>query len=148
MSALDPQRIASIRAKAAQAPCIASLGIELLDFSPGACRLSARRDPAFDGVQPGFHGGMLAMVSDCAAWCAIVTQTGPDERLLTTDLSVKYLNPCLTDAIVSARVIKLGRTLCPVQVELSDRDGRLAATAIVTYIRVNSLGSAGVSAGR
>ncbi len=130
---------AAIRAKIRHAPCIDSLGIQLLEFAAGTCRISARRDPAFDGVQPGFHGGLLATVADCAAWFAIVTQTGPDEPLVTTDLHVRYLNPCLSDVIAAARVIKLGRTLCPVSVELCDLQGKSVAVASVTYIRVANL---------
>lgn len=147
MSAAPSDFEAAIRAKVRHAPCIQSLGIELLDFSAGACRLSARRDPAFDGVQPGFHGGMLATVADCAAWFAIVTQTGPDEPLVTTDLHVRYLSPCLTDVVAAARVIKLGRTLCPVSVELSDTQGKSVAVASVTYIRVGNLPPAAAGGG-
>src|SRR5262245_39433994 len=109
-----------ILARARSAPCIESLGLELLECDPGRCRLSARHDPRFDGVLPGFHGGMLANVADCAAWFAIVTQTGPAETLVTTDLNIRYLAACLSDAVAEARVIKLGRTLCPVAVNLFD----------------------------
>ncbi len=136
---MSDEQTLRIQRRAAQAPCIASLGIRLLHSQPGQCRISARHDPAFDGVLPGFHGGMLANVADCAAWYAIVTQIDPDETLLTTDLHVRYLNPCLTDVIATARVIKLGRTLCPVQVELHDTNGQMVALAQVTYIRADAV---------
>lgn len=96
----------------------------------------APRDPAFHGIFPLFHGGMLAMVADCAAWFAIVTETGPDEPLLTTDLHIRYLRPCASGAVIDARVIKLGKTLCPVEVRLSDEAGELVALAQVTYMRL------------
>jgi uncharacterized protein (TIGR00369 family) len=135
---LAPERIAAILAKSRTAPCIESLGLEALEFDEGFCKLRARHDPRFDGVLRGFHGGMMAAVADCAAWFAIVTQTGPDEVMLTTDLQMRYLRPCLSDLTASARVIKLGRTLCPVQVDMHDAAGEQIATGFVTYIRINT----------
>ncbi|MBL8879499.1 MAG: PaaI family thioesterase [Phycisphaerales bacterium] len=138
---IPPQRIAAIIAKAQTAPCIDAVGIDLLEFDEGFIKLTARHDPRFNGVLPGFHGGMLAMVADCVAWFAIVTQTGPDEPLVTTDLDVRYLNPCMGDVTAEGRVIKLGKTLCPVEVRMSDAADKLVAIATVTYIRVGNLGS-------
>ncbi len=131
----------AILERSRSAPCVAALGLRVVDFDEGFCRLTARHDPAFDGLLPGFHGGMLANVCDCAAWFAIATQTGPDEKLVTTDLHVRYLNPCMGDVTVAARVIKFGRTLCPVSVELFDAGGQLVAVGDVTYIRVANLGA-------
>lgn len=136
---VSPERIAAIITKARTAPCIESAGIELREFDEGYVKLSARHDPRFNGVLPGFHGGMLAMVADCVAWFAIVTLIGPDEILVTTDLDVRYLNPCMGDVIAEGRVIKLGKTLCPVDIRMSDAAGKLVAVATVTYIRVNNL---------
>ena len=42
-----------------------------------------------------------------------------------------FLAPCLSDLTVAARVIKAGRTLCPVAVDLFDADDRLVAVAQV-----------------
>jgi uncharacterized protein (TIGR00369 family) len=137
---LDPDRLKRIQARASAAPCIGALGLILLEAEPGFCRLSARHDPRFDGVLPGFHGGMLANVADCAAWFAIVTHIGPEETLVTSDLHIRYLAPCVGDALVEARVIKLGRTLCPVAVNLFDTAGMHVAAGTVTYIRVDNLG--------
>lgn len=138
---LSAERIKAIIAKARTAPCIDAVGVDLLEFDEGYVKLTARHDARFNGVLPGFHGGMLAMVADCVAWFAIVTQTGPDEILVTTDLDVRYLNPCLGDVTAEGRVIKLGRTLCPVDIRMYDPAGKLAACATVTYIRVNNLGT-------
>lgn len=137
------ERITAIRSKAAGIPCVAALGLELVEFDLGSCRLTAVHDHRFDGTLPGFHGGMLANVADCVAWFAIVTHTGPDETLVTTDLHIRYLNACLSDVTATARVIKLGRTLCPVAVDLFDAEGRPVATGTVTYMRVDQLRAGG-----
>lgn len=129
-----------IRAACRQAPCIESLRIDLLELSAGSCRILAGYDPAFDGLNRGFfHGGMLAAVADCVAWAAIVTQTGPEERMVTTDVHLRYLNPCAGAATFTGRVIKLGRTLCPVHVDAFDPAGQHVLTGQVTYLRIEQL---------
>lgn len=137
---LDPARLQAIREKCRLAPCIASLGLELLAAEAGFARISAVHDPRYDGLLPGFHGGMLANVADCVAWFAIVTQTGPDEALVTTDLHLRYLAPCQTDVVATGRVIKLGKTLCPVEVQMFDLAGVQVAVGDVCYARVGNLG--------
>lgn len=133
---LSPERIEQVLSKSQLAPCIGSLGIDVLTLDDGFCKLTACHDPAFNGVLAGFHGGMLAMVADCAAWFAIVTETGADEPLVTTDLFIRYLSPCMGDVTAIAKVIKLGRTLCPVSVEMFDSAGKQVALAVVTYARI------------
>lgn len=117
--------------------CIESLGIEVLELDEGEARINGRHDRAFDGIGGTFHGGLLATIADCAAWFAIATRTGPAEPMLTTDLNIHYHNPCIGDVTAEGRLIKLGRTLCPVRVELFDPAGVLVATASVCYIRLS-----------
>ncbi|MBW7906982.1 MAG: PaaI family thioesterase [Phycisphaerae bacterium] len=138
---IDPGRVEAILAKCRLAPCIDSLGLRLVECDEGSCKLTARHDPRFNGLLPGFHGGMLANVADCVAWFAIVTLTGPDEPLVTTDMQLRYLGACVGDATATARVIKLGRTLCPVAIDIFDASGRHVVCGQVTYIRIAALGA-------
>ncbi len=138
---LDAARVTEILAAAKLAPCIDSLGIQFHEFGPGHCKLTARHDPRFNGLLSGFHGGMLAMVADCVAWFTIVTHTGPREPLLTTDLNTRYLSTCAGDVTAVGRLIKLGRTLCPVAVDLYEAGGKHVAHSIVTYMRLTDFPS-------
>lgn len=133
-----PDRLELLRAAARRAPCTAALGLTLVEAGEGTCRILARHDPAFDGLVPGFHGGMQAAVADCVAWYAIATVTGPEEPLVTTDLSIRYLSPAIGDLTLTGRVIKLGKTLCPVAIEAFDTAGKLVACGTVTYLRLGS----------
>lgn len=141
LESLDPIRVHEILDAAKSAPCIDALGISFQEFGPGHCKLTARHDPRFNGLLPGFHGGMLAMVADCVAWFTIVTLTGPREPLLTTDLNTRYLSPCAGDVTAVGRLIKLGRTLCPVAIDLYEAGGKHVAHAIVTYMRMTAFPS-------
>lgn len=140
---LAESRLNEIMQAVRLAPCIESLQLKLLAADEGSCRLTAPIDPRFDGLTGGFHGGMLAMVADCVAWFAIATRTGPLEPLVTTDLDIRYLAPCMSAVTATGRLLKLGRTLCPVQIEMFDDQQRMVATGIVTYVRLSNLKSSG-----
>lgn len=133
-----PDRVELLRAAARRAPCTSSLGLTLIEAGEGTCRILAKHDSAFDGLAPGFHGGMQAAVADCVAWYAIATLTGPEEPLVTTDLTIRYLSPAMGDLTFTGRVIKLGKTLCPAAIEAFDAAGKLVTVGTVTYLRLNS----------
>jgi uncharacterized protein (TIGR00369 family) len=120
-----------------QIPAFDQFGLRILELSPGVCEATMPRNKDFDGIFESFHGGLLMTVADTIACFAIMTQTGPDERMATTDMSIRFLAPCLTDVRAVARVIKLGRSLCPVHVDLYDLNDRLVAVAQVCYMRVS-----------
>lgn len=136
---LAPDRRQAIIDKIPEAPCIRALHIDVRELDEGRVRLHAAHDKNFNGLLDGFHGGMMAAVADCAAWFAIATLTGPEELMVTTDMNIRYLNPCQTDLLVTGRVIKLGKTLSPVHVDLYDTTELHVATGIVTYLRITSL---------
>ncbi len=123
----------SILARINKIPIFDTLHMEIVDLDDGSCEIRAPRKLSYDGVFESFHGGLLMTMADSTACVAIFTKTGPDILLTTTDMSIRFLAPCLTDATAKARVIKLGRTLCPVAVDLLDAAGRLVAIAQVTY---------------
>jgi len=52
-------------------------------------------------------------------------------------MNIRFLAPCLTDVTAKARVIKFGRTLCPVAVDLFDAKGQQVAVAQVNYMLLN-----------
>ncbi len=61
------------------------------------------------------------------------------EELATTDMNIRFLAPCQSDATAEAKIIKVGRTLCPVSVEVRDAQQVLVAVAQVTYMRLRQL---------
>jgi uncharacterized protein (TIGR00369 family) len=78
-------------------------------------------------------------IADSTACFAIFTKTGPFVKLTTTDMNIRFLSPCLSDVTVKAKVIKLGRTLCPVSIDLYDATKKHVAVAQVNYILIDSL---------
>ena len=73
-------------------------------------------------------------VADSTACFAIMTRVGANARLTTTDMNIRFLAPCLCDLTARARVLKFGRSLCPVAVGLCDAQGTKVAFAQATYM--------------
>jgi uncharacterized protein (TIGR00369 family) len=115
-------------------PITATLGIEVVELDEGYCETRTPRDLRYDGIFESFHGGLLMTVADTTACWAILTKAGPQARLTTTDMNIRFLAPCLSDLTAKARLIKFGRTLCPVEVNLFDAAGHHVAVAQVTYM--------------
>ena len=122
-------------------PIVDTLGIDIVEFDEGHCRAVVPHDRRFDGVYESFHGGLLMTVADSVACFAIMTRTGGDQPMTTTDMNIRFLAPCLTDVTAVAKVIKFGRTLCPVAVDLFDAQGVQVAVAQVTYMLLSKAGN-------
>lgn len=119
-------------------PIVDTLQMKILSLSEGCCETMAPRKLSYDGVFESFHGGLLMTLADSTACFAIFTKTGPDVNLTTTDMNIRFLAPCLSDAFARAEVVKIGRTLCPVSVNLFDANHRHVAMAQVTYMLLNN----------
>ena len=122
-------------------PIFDTLRMRVDELGEGFCRLTVPYDRKFDGVFESFHGGVLMTVADSVACFAVMTMTGPDESMTTTDMNIRFLAPCRSDLTAEARVIKLGRTLCPLAIDLFDAAGVRVAVAQVTYIRLGARAS-------
>ncbi len=133
---LTPEQETALRSRFQQIPIMQTLPMEIVALQEGRCTATLRYEPRFNGIFESLHGGLLTTLADTMACLAIITQTGPDEVLTTTDLNMRFLRACLSDARVEAKVIKLGRTLCPVQVEIFDTHNKLVAIGQVTYMRL------------
>jgi len=138
---VDSQRQAAIQARVAAIPIAATLGMRGLALEDGLCEMVVPRHRQYDGVFESFHGGLLMTIADSAACFAVLTLTGAEQTLTTTDMNIRFLAPCLTDVRARARVIKRGRTLCPVAVDLFDANGTLVAIAQVTYMLLGGMPS-------
>lgn len=118
-------------------PIMETLQIKVLSIAEGFCETRLPRKLDYDGVFESFHGGLLMTLADTTACYAILTQAGVDTQLTTTDMNIRFLAPCRTDAVARARVIKLGRTLCPVAVDIFDTNENQVAVAQVSYFLIN-----------
>ncbi|MDE3065845.1 MAG: PaaI family thioesterase [Acidobacteriota bacterium] len=80
-------------------------------------------------------GPTMMTLADTAAWVVILAHAGPQLLAVTTSLHIDFLRkPALTDLLARGRLLKLGRALAVVDVELFSRGASdLVAKAQVTY---------------
>ncbi len=112
------------------------LGIEVDSVEPGHAVLSMKLRHEHMRNDAIAHGGVIATLIDSAMAIAIMAQLEENERTVTVDLTIHYLRPVPAgSARASARVVRAGRRVVTVSAELYDGEGKLAATAISTYLR-------------
>ena len=120
-------------------PFLKHLGVEVESVGPGSATLLLPvREEIMrnDGI---VHGGAIASVIDSAFAFAIIPLLADNERTVTIDLTIHYLRP-LSGGVAKtvARVVRVGRRVVTVSAELFDENGKLAATALSTYLRMTT----------
>lgn len=117
-------------------PFVGHVGIELVDLDDGRAVLALPFREEVVTIGKVVHGGAVATLIDTAAMAAAWAGAEvPDElRGATVSLSVNYLAPADgRDVTASARVVRRGRRLVNVHVDVHTGDGTQVAVAIVTY---------------
>jgi uncharacterized protein (TIGR00369 family) len=131
--------LAALREFFLRIPLVHTLHYRLDDLKPGEAAVTAPYTPDHDGIFHSFHGGLLMTLADTTACAAILSLTGSDQVMTTTDMNIRFLAPCNSDATARARVIKFGRTIVPIHVDLFDANGKHVALAQVTYMRLEKM---------
>jgi len=113
------------------------LGFELDEVSPGVATLGLKIRKDLMQNHGVVHGGAIASLIDTATAFAIIPLLTPKENVTTVDLTISYLRPISKGRVTAtARVVRAGRRLFVVSAEVQDEDGKLAATALSTYIKL------------
>ena len=136
---ITSEKESAILARIQNIPIFSTLRMGDVVLSEGAAEMMVPRQVIYDGVFESFHGGILMTIADSVACFAVLTGTPVDQAMTTTDMNIRFLAPCLSDVRAKARVIKFGRLMCPVAVELLDAAGKLVAVAQVNYMLLDKL---------
>lgn len=112
------------------------LGIELEEAGEGHVRLRLPYRDDLTTIGDLVHGGALAGLVDVAAtaagWMTLEDPSGA--RGTTVGLSLSYLRGLRgADAVAEARVVRAGRQIVVLAVDVSEAGGEPCATALVTY---------------
>ena len=84
------------------------------------------------------HGGVTATLIDTAMAFAVRSHLEDTEPTATIDLTVHYLRPVIEGkAVCTARVVRPGKRIFTVSADVHDATGKLVATGISTYTRIN-----------
>ena len=135
---LSPDVEAAAVVRLQSVPIFKSLGFAEVRIGVGWFECTVARNPEFDGIFDSFHGGLLMTAADSAAAVVSLTVWGPQSRITTTDMNIRFLAPARSDVKLFAQAIKQGRTLIPTVANFWRDDGALVAVAQVTYMRLTA----------
>jgi uncharacterized protein (TIGR00369 family) len=134
---LTAAQIRRIQKAVASVPYAQLLGIELDEISLGAATLGLAVRKELKQNHGVMHGGAIASLIDTAMAFAIISLLAPQEKVTTVDLTISYLRPVTVGRMTaSAKVVRSGRRLFVVSADVFSEDGKLASTALSTYIKL------------
>lgn len=111
-------------------------GVTLVERRRGFGRICLECSAATpQGIGGSVHGGVLAAMVDIAMLVAMFSQLRPGQTPAgTADLNISYLRPAKGRHIYAdATVIKHGRQLAMLEVNIVDEEGRLCAKGCTLY---------------
>src|SRR5579859_8008677 len=117
-------------------PYVGHLGIQLTDMQPDIAVLTLPFTPALATLGTVVHGGAIASLIDTAAMVAAWSSPAVPSTLRgsTVGLTISYLAPAQgEDLHATARVLRRGRTLVYLDVEVRASSATLVAKGLVTY---------------
>ena len=136
---LDDVRWDRIHEAFASVPYAKLIGLELGEMKPGEATLHLDIRDELKQNQGVIHGGAVASLIDSAAAFAVVTRLEPGERVTTTDLTIHYLRPITSGRLTAtARIVRGGRRLFVLAVQVTNDHEVLVATAVTGYIKLQN----------
>jgi uncharacterized protein (TIGR00369 family) len=128
--------LARLREAMEEPPFHAVLRPEALDADPESgtvrVKLSFRHALARAKSDNAFHGGVVAALIDLAGHGAIAVKIG--RMAPTIDLRIDYIRPAEGDALIAhAKLLKCGRTVARVDVDVRDTQSRSAEAHSAPY---------------
>lgn len=119
----------------AELPLVGILGCAVESIGEGGCTIRMTFKP--DLVRPGgtVAGPAMMALADFAMYVAVLSRVGRVELAVTTNLNINFLRkPGPNDMVAQARILKLGKRLAVVEVDLfSDGDDDIVAHVTGTY---------------
>jgi uncharacterized protein (TIGR00369 family) len=131
-----PTRNELIRSFLPASPFAQQLRLSLEHLDAGGAALRLPYDDANATFGDTVHGGAIASLIDTAGMTAAWGDETACERPAgaTVSMAVDYVAAARgSDLLATARVVRRGRSLCFVLVEVSDDDGRVVATGQVCH---------------
>lgn len=146
MASIKPEIRHRIAERIVRGPFGRHVNFQLVHLDVDSCTV---RLPFHASVANGVgvvHGGAISALVDTsavgAAWAS--PRHGERTRGATVGLTVSYLEPGLrSDLLGTARVVRRGRSICTIEVDVKDEGGRHVARGLVTY-RLREAGAAEV----
>ena len=127
-------RLRSLESRFGSHPVRRFLDFRVIELAPDRCRMTIDFKPEFDNTTGAVHGGILAMLADTSAACALSTVFDGEMNFVTSNLSIHFLRRANAALVATATVIKKDVSVCVVSVEIHDEEERQIATAVCDFV--------------
>jgi uncharacterized protein (TIGR00369 family) len=135
---LAPEQLSRLREGMTRIPYARLLGINFEDATRGAATLSMNARPELERFGGIMHGGALASLADTASAFAVLSTLEPEAQTVTIDLTLHYLRPVTEGKLTArARVVRAGRRIATVSVEIFNESGAIVVTALTSYLKLS-----------
>lgn len=120
-----------------QLPFAQLVGMKLVSLRPDEATIAVEMRDELRQPSGVMHGGVTATLIDTAMAFAVRTRLEHDEATATIDLTIHYLRPHTAGtATCTAKLARAGKRIFTVSAEVLNEQGKLIATALSTYTRV------------
>ena len=136
MDAIDEPTRRRIAERIVRGPFGQHLGFRLAALGVDTCAVRLPHHRAVENGVGVVHGGAIAALVDTAATAAAWASPGlgAASRGATAGVTVSYLSAARGhDLLATARVLRRGRAIVAIEVDVADTGGRHVARALVTY---------------
>ncbi len=120
-------------------PLARLVGLVMTVLEPGRAVFEGQVEERHHNPLGTLHGGVFCDLADSAMGWAFAATLGEGESFTTIELKINFLRAVQKGRLTAeAIVVKGGRTLGYVECEIKDEQGRLAAKAASTCMRLES----------
>lgn len=116
-------------------PFLAWLEVRDVRLQPGEAQLELKLRPELLNSLDAAHGGVVCTVLD-VAMAAAARSDDPSVRVVTVEMSVKFLQPGTDTLIATGRTLHATRSLTFCEAEIRDHEGKLVAKATGVFKRL------------
>ncbi len=117
------------------APWVQALNLQVVLADGGCAQLRLPFSPELCRQGGTVCGQAFASAADTAMVFAVSSQVGNFVPMTTVNLNINFMRAAAqTDVLITARVVKPGRTLMFGNIDMTDEQGKLLAQATTSYM--------------
>jgi len=130
------EQIDALVADVLSAPVHVAQGLNAVAVGVGEATLEFVAGPASLAPTGAVHGGILTMLMDPAALCALLPMLPDGAHAVTADMYVQHMRPARPGAKlrIVARVLRMGRSLAFCEADVMDGETRCSTARITKAV--------------
>ncbi|HEY47268.1 MAG TPA: PaaI family thioesterase [Anaerolineae bacterium] len=118
-----------------RAPISRYFGMRLTFTKDGSAVVDLPHNPNLDHALGGVHGGVYATMLDTAGWFTVALARNDPSRIVTSEITVRYLEPVEKMSLRAiGKIIRQGTRQDIAEMQLLDEEGRLVGHATGAFM--------------